>query len=185
MTGCGCSKEGCSHELDSMLRKRDKIARSRPKFRRSESNRFPRLGEKWRSSKGIRSKMRLKKRGKWPIVETGYRGPRITRGLNPKGKIEVLVHNPEDVEFIDPYLMAIRISGRVGKRKRGEIIKKAESMGLEIVNLRLKEKKEVLVENLTEDEKAKEKKESDRDQKSAEEEAQGEADLNEEEGDKD
>lgn len=140
MTGCGCSQENCAHEFESLLKKRQKIASRRPKFRRSESNRFPRLGDKWRSSKGIRSKMRLKKKSRWPIVETGYRGPRLTRGLNPKGRIEVLVHTPEDVEFIDPYIMAIRIAASVGKRKRAEIIKKAEEFDVEIVNLRPEEK---------------------------------------------
>ncbi|MDI9644473.1 MAG: 50S ribosomal protein L32e [Candidatus Verstraetearchaeota archaeon] len=149
MTGCGCSQECCSHSLESVLKKREQIARRRPKFRRSESNRFPRLGEKWRSSKGIRSKMRLKKKGKWPIVETGYRGPKASRGLNPKGKIEILVHTPEDVEFIDPEIMAIRISGRVGRRKRDEIIARAESLGLEIVNLRLNERKKPSEEEVT------------------------------------
>lgn len=140
MTGCGCSQDNCMHEFTAMLRKRAEIASRRPKFRRSESYRFKRLGDKWRSSKGIRSKMRLKKKGRWPIVETGYRGPRMTRGLNPKGKIEVLVHTPEDVEFIDPSIMAIRISARVGKRKRAEIIRQAEEFGVEIVNLRQDEK---------------------------------------------
>ncbi len=140
MTGCGCSQECCTHEFESSLKKRAKIASRRPKFRRSESNRFPRLGDGWRSSKGIRSKMRLKKRGRCPIVETGYRGPRLTRGLNPKGKVEVLVHTPEDVEFIDPYIMAIRIAASVGKRKRAEIIKRVEGSGVEIVNLRQYEK---------------------------------------------
>lgn len=123
--------------------------------------------------------MRLKKKGKWPIVETGYRGPRITRGLNPKGKLEVLVHNPEDVEFIDPYIMAIRISGRVGKRKRVEIIKKAESLGLEVVNLRLSEKKGTLAGGVADEEEAEPKRNED-----AGEGVQAESDLDEEEGDK-
>jgi len=153
MTGCGCSQENCAHEFESLLKKREKIASRRPKFRRSEANRFPRLGDKWRSSKGIRSKMRLKKKGRWPIVETGYRGPRLTRGLNPKGRIEVLVHTPEDVEFIDPYVMAIRIAATVGKRKRAEIIRRAEEFGVEVVNLRPDEKpKETKAEEVGEGE---------------------------------
>ncbi|MEJ5292282.1 MAG: 50S ribosomal protein L32e [Candidatus Methanosuratincola sp.] len=153
MTGCGCSQENCAHEFESLLKKREKIASRRPKFRRSEANRFPRLGDKWRSSKGIRSKMRLKKKGRWPIVETGYRGPRLTRGLNPRGRIEVLVHTPEDVEFIDPYVMAIRIAATVGKRKRAEIIRRAEEFGVEVVNLRPDEKpKETKAEEVSEGE---------------------------------
>ncbi|MBC7127564.1 MAG: 50S ribosomal protein L32e [Candidatus Methanosuratincola petrocarbonis] len=173
MTGCGCSQDNCAHEFDSLLRKRKEIASRRPKFRRSESNRFPRLGDKWRSSKGIRSKMRLKKKGRWPIVETGYRGPRLTRGLNPKGRIEVLVHTPEDVEFIDPYMMAIRIAASVGKRKRAEIIKKAGEFGVEIVNLRPDEKpKEAKAEEKAEEEPSEEtvaSKASDNDQEGSKE----------------
>lgn len=122
---------------------RKKIAAKRPEFRRSEDFRFPRLGEKWRSSKGIRSKMRLKKKSRMPIVETGYRGPVEARGLNPKGLVEVIAFNVSDLEGIDPAVNAVRIAKAVGTKKRLEIIKAAQEKGLRIVNIRKSEKPKV------------------------------------------
>ncbi|MCQ5377254.1 MAG: 50S ribosomal protein L32e [Candidatus Methanomethylicia archaeon] len=119
---------------------RKKIAAKRPEFRRSEDFRFPRLGDKWRSSKGIRSKMRLKKKSRMPIVETGYRGPVEARGLNPKGLVEVTAFNVSDLEGIDPAVNAIRIAKAVGTKKRLEIIKAAQEKGLKVVNIRKSEK---------------------------------------------
>jgi ribosomal protein L32E len=53
-------KRVSSERLNRAIKKKDRISSERPEFNRSEYTRFPRLGNKWRSSKGIRSKMRLK-----------------------------------------------------------------------------------------------------------------------------
>ncbi|MBC7112625.1 MAG: 50S ribosomal protein L32e [Candidatus Methanomethyliales bacterium] len=122
------------------LKIREKISQRRPDFIRQEANRFPRLGEKWRSCTGIRSKMRLKKKGRAAIVEPGYRGPVLARGLHPSGKREVLVYNVEDLGKINPATDVIRIASTVGKRKRLEIIEKSKTLGVTVVNIRPSEK---------------------------------------------
>jgi len=126
-------------DLKRALEVRAKVASERPDFPRSETHRFPRLGDKWRSSKGIRSKMRLKKRGRFAIVETGYRGPVLARGLHPTGKEEVLVHNVGELESLNPETQVVRISATSGKKKRLEIKQKAEELKLEILNVRSSE----------------------------------------------
>ncbi|MCX8169657.1 MAG: 50S ribosomal protein L32e, partial [Candidatus Methanomethyliaceae archaeon] len=107
-------------DVQKALELREKISRRRPDFTRQEANRFPRLGEKWRSPKGPRSKMRLKKAGRAAIVEPGYRGPRIVRGFHPCGKREILVHNPKELDGLNPSLYVVRIASSVGRKKRLE-----------------------------------------------------------------
>lgn len=127
-------------KLSRALKIRKKISQKRPDFVRQEANRFPRLGEKWRSCTGIRSKMRLKKKGRAAIVESGYRGPVLARGLHPSGKREVLVYNLEDLDKIDPPTVVVRIASNVGKRKRLEIIEKSKTLGVAVVNIRPSER---------------------------------------------
>ncbi|MCX8181565.1 MAG: 50S ribosomal protein L32e [Candidatus Methanomethyliaceae archaeon] len=127
-------------KLSRALKIRKKISQKRPDFVRQEANRFPRLGEKWRSCTGIRSKMRLKKKGRAAIVESGYRGPLLSRGLHPSGKREILVYNVESLDKIDSKTAVVRIASTVGKRKRLEIIEKSKTLGLTVVNIRPSEK---------------------------------------------
>lgn len=122
------------------LELREKISQKRPDFIRQDAHRFPRLGEKWRAPKGPRSKMRLKKASRPAIVEPGYRGPRIVRGFHPCGKKEVLVHNIKELEGLDPSLYVVRIASNVGRKKRIEIIKKAKSLNLKVVNIANKDR---------------------------------------------
>jgi len=129
-------KKVSGDKLAKALKLKTKISSERPEFHRSEYTRFPRLGDKWRSSKGIRSKMRLKKRSRAAIVETGYRGPSISRGLRQDGRTEVLVYRVEDLLRIAPASQVARIGGEVGKRKRLDIIAKADELKITIVNIR-------------------------------------------------
>ena len=129
-------------KLSKSLKIRKKISSKRPDFKRSETHRFPRLGDKWRSSKGIRSKMRLKKMSRSAIVETGYRGPVLVRGLNSSGRHEIIVYRVEDLTDVDRDMEAVRIAATVGTRKRLEILAKAEELKLRVINKRPSEKAE-------------------------------------------
>jgi len=112
----------------------------KPKFRRQESWRYKRVDESWRKPDGIDSKMRRRKRG-WPkMVEVGYRGPKATRGLHPSGYAEVLVHNVDDLDDVNPDTQAIRIAHTVGARKRIEITARARERAIHVLNPREMEK---------------------------------------------
>ncbi len=170
--------------LKKALEVRAKVASERPDFPRSETHRFPRLGDKWRSSKGIRSKMRLKKRSRFAIVETGYRGPVMARGLHPTGKEEVLVHNVGELEGLNPETQVVRISASSGKKKRLEIKQKAEELKLDILNVRSSEipkaKEEEPEESETESKESEsEESESESEPESESEESQDEAGADE------
>jgi large subunit ribosomal protein L32e len=134
-------KRASTEKVKKALKAKAKIDSKRPDFIRSEHTRFPRLGKKWRSSKGIRSKMRIKKRSRAPIVETGYRGPALVRGLRADGKVEVMVFRVEDLAKVGKETQVVRISGIVGTRKRKDILEKAKSLELTVLNKRPSELK--------------------------------------------
>ena len=73
-------------------------------------------------------------RGYREVVRVGYRGPRTVRGLHPSGYREGLVVNPEDLNRLVPGRDAVKISGRVGLRKRLDIVKRASELGLHVIN---------------------------------------------------
>ncbi|WP_456482250.1 50S ribosomal protein L32e [Methanopyrus sp.] len=123
-----------SEEEERLLKLREELKRKKPKFRRQEWHRYKRLGEKWRRPKGRHSKMRRKLKSKPKMPNPGYGSPKKVRGLHPSGYEEVLVYNPKDLEKIDPKRQAARIASRVGKRKRQEILKKAEELGIVVLN---------------------------------------------------
>ncbi len=118
-----------------LLRVREKIRKSRPKFRRQESWRYKRLKRSgWRKPNGIDNSMRHHKRGIPTIVRVGFRGPKATRGLTRTGKVEVLIHNTYDLEKIEKETQVARIASTVGTRKKVAITNKADELEIKIIN---------------------------------------------------
>jgi hypothetical protein len=68
------------------------------------------------------------------MVSTGYKGPKVARGLHPSGLREVLIHNVNDVAAVDPKVQAARIAHTVGKKKRVLILEEAKKKKLLILN---------------------------------------------------
>ena len=120
--------------LTRLLRVRRIISRRRPKFIRQESWRYVRVKENWRRPRGIDSKMRLKLKSRPALVSVGYGSPRKVRGLHPSGKREVLVHNVEELERINPEVEVARIAHTVGLRKRIQILERAKDLGITVLN---------------------------------------------------
>ncbi len=106
----------------------------KPKFRHEQAHRWKRVSDSWRKVRGIDSATREKRRGRIAMVSAGYRTPKSVRGLHPSGYEEVHVFRPDDLEGLDPDVHAVRIGGTVGLRKRQDIINKAESMMLRVLN---------------------------------------------------
>jgi len=119
------------------LELRRKISQHRPNFVRQESWRYVRLSTNWRKPKGIDNHQRKQKKG-WPVlVKIGYGGPKIAKGLHPSGYTDNLVYNLRDLEKLDPKTDGVRFGHGVGRRKRLEIIAKANEMNFKVFNARV------------------------------------------------
>jgi large subunit ribosomal protein L32e len=110
------------------------IKRKKPEFRRWMSQAYKRVKESWRRPRGIHSKIREREKGKIKMPAVGWRTPKKLRYLHPSGFKEVLIHSPKDLEKVDRQKEAIRIAHTVGKKKRQEILKKAEELKLKVLN---------------------------------------------------
>lgn len=120
--------------LKRALDQRKVKSANRQEFHRQEWFRYQRLGDKWRYPGGIQSKMRRHWGTHADVVSIGHRGPKIARGLHPSGFKEVVIHNPEGLDGVDPASEAIRIAGSVGRRKREVIQKTARKRGIRVLN---------------------------------------------------
>ncbi|MCD6109052.1 MAG: 50S ribosomal protein L32e [Thermoplasmata archaeon] len=121
-------------QIKKALRIKKTLKKKKPEFLRQEWFRYKRLSENWRKPKGLTSKMRKHMKYRISTVKIGFRSPREARYLHPSGFEEITVCNVKDLEKIDGKRQAARISGTVGTRKRIEIEKKADEMGIRILN---------------------------------------------------
>jgi large subunit ribosomal protein L32e len=117
-----------------LLKLRKRAKQKKPEFLRSESWRYSKMSESWRRPRGLDHKMRRKIKGWPPMVSTGYKGPKIARGLHPSGLREVLVHNVEEISGVDPTVQAARIAHTVGKKKRALILVEAKKKKIRVLN---------------------------------------------------
>ena len=107
------------------------------KFIRRNWDRFSRLGRTrkklrvWRRPKGRHSKTREKMKGYPAIVSIGYRNEKTTRGKIQE-KTPVTVFNLKDLERVKKDEIAVL--GKIGKKKKIEIIKKAKEKNIQIAN---------------------------------------------------
>lgn len=117
-----------------LLKVRKKQKLKKPHFVQTDQHKKKRLKDTWRKPKGLHNKKRQYILGKGEMARPGYGSPTAVKGLHPSGFIEVLLDRIQDVDNVDPNTQAIRIARTVGQRKRLEILKKAKSMGLKILN---------------------------------------------------
>lgn len=106
------------------------------KFLRRTWSRYSKLGKKrkkkqvWRRPTGRDNKMREKRKGYPVVVSIGYKK---NKKLN---KNFAIVKNAEELEQIEKNTKII--IGHVGKKKRIEIIKKANEKQIEVANVNVK-----------------------------------------------
>lgn len=127
-----------------LLKLRFKMKQKRPDFKRQEWFKCKRIGVSWRKPRGLHSGMRKQLKHRPAIVKTGYRSPSLVRGLHPSGLEDVLIRNVKELEMLDPKTQGARIASTVGKRKKIEIIKRSEELGIRILNISDENKRELL-----------------------------------------
>lgn len=98
------------------------------KFLRRSSDRYSKLGKRkkkkqiWRKPKGRDNKMREKRRGYPAVVKIGYK--------NEGHKTQIVIRNLKDLEKVKNQDLVI--VGKVGKKKKIEIVKKAKEKGIKL-----------------------------------------------------
>jgi len=109
------------------------------RFVRQDAFRYSKFGKRrknkltWRRPKGTHSKVRIRKRGNPGIPIVGRKTPSKTAGTI-SGFRPVLVHNMKELEMLNKKSEAA-ILARIGARNKIELVKKAESLGIKILNL--------------------------------------------------
>lgn len=111
------------------------MKKKKPKFLRQSWKAYKRLRKaKWRKPRGLHSKLRIREKSKGKLPSIGFRKPKELRYSHPSGFKEVLIYNPKDLEKINREKEVARISAKVGKKKRQEILKRAEELNIKILN---------------------------------------------------
>jgi len=111
--------------------------KSTPVFQRTEWFRYKRLSRSgWRKPKGMDNKQRRNYKYRSSLVRVGHGKVAVARGLHPSGFREIMVHNPDDLEEIDPETEAARVGRTVGGRKRERIHSRADELGIRVLNRR-------------------------------------------------
>ncbi|MFX0032155.1 MAG: 50S ribosomal protein L32e [Candidatus Hodarchaeota archaeon] len=144
-------------EKKRLFQVREKLKKKRPSFRRVESWRYKKIKDSWRKARGIDSQTRKKKKSGVKSPSVGYRGPKKVRGLHPSGFEEVLIFNVNDIKGLSNKKHAVKISGKLGAKKRIALVDYAQNRGFKILNLGIAQKElerfEALLESpLEEDE---------------------------------
>ncbi|OGI11946.1 50S ribosomal protein L32e [Candidatus Micrarchaeota archaeon RBG_16_36_9] len=116
------------------LKLRLRMKRKKPVFVMQGSRNLKRLGERWRKPRGIHSKLREHKTAKGFLPRRGYGSPKDVKFLHPSGFEEKLVYNFKDLMSINSQKQACKIASSVGRKKRIEIMKKAEELKIKVLN---------------------------------------------------
>lgn len=120
------------------------LKRRKPKFIRQGGKSLKRLKKKWRKPRGSQSKLRKYKKSRGFMPHPGYGSSRLIKGLHPSGLEDVLIYNQHELEKLNPEKQACRIASSVGKKKKIEIMKRAEELKIKVLNpFKIKEKKPV------------------------------------------
>jgi len=122
-------------EQKRLIELRKKINKKRPSFRRVESWRYVRVKDSWRKARGIDSRTRIKSKSGVKSPSAGYRGPKKIRGLHPSGFEEVRVEIIDDLKNLNNKKHAIKISTKLGIKKRIKLIEYAQTRGFKILNI--------------------------------------------------
>ncbi|KAL5963640.1 60S ribosomal protein L32, partial [Taenia solium] len=114
-----------------------KIVKKHPKkWHRHQSDRYVRLGIKWRKPKGIDNRVRRRFKGQIRMPSIGYRTAKRVRHIHPDGFKHVLINNVKELEVL---MMQHRthagvISRTVSRKNRVKIVERAKELNIRIVN---------------------------------------------------
>nr|QBH68026.1 60S ribosomal protein L32 [Philasterides dicentrarchi] len=128
--------------------KHKKIIKKRiKKFVRFESEDFAGISSSWRRPRGIDNRVRRRFRGTKEMAKIGYGSDNKTKFLTPSGFKKFLVQNARELEILlmNNRTYAAEIASNVSAKKRASLVKRAQELGVKILNgkgkVRTEEKK--------------------------------------------
>jgi len=148
--------------MKRLLELRNKLKRKKPKFNRTDSNKYKQF-KNWRKPRGLHNKRRLSKKGHQKNPSSGYRSPKEVKGLDRNGLREKIVKNISDLKKITEGDIAI-LSSTLGLKKKINILEEAKGKNIHVKGIKdieefLKKVKEKIEKEKQERKKKKEKKE--------------------------
>jgi len=123
-----------SEKILEIRKKIIKRFRKKRVFKRQNWWRYKRTKQSWVKPDGIHSKTKKYKGSRRTSPSIGFGSPAIIKHLHPSGYEEVLVANIADLAKIDAKTQAARFRRTIGKKKRGEMLKKAEELKIKVFN---------------------------------------------------
>ncbi len=123
----------------NLLEIRKELKERKPVFIRQDNPKRRKLNYKWRKPKGIHSKIRHKFKGRRKMPSPGYKSPAKIRGFHSSGLSMELVSSAGDLQNIKKESGGIIISKRLGLKKKLQILKKAQELGIAVLNLNASE----------------------------------------------
>jgi len=119
----------------NLLELRSRIKARKPDFIRQDNPKRMKVGGKWRKPKGVHSKIRHNFKGRRKMPSPGYRSPAQVRGLHSTGMNMIIVNNTNELSALDAKKDGVVVSGKVGMKKRLEILKKSKELKLHVLNI--------------------------------------------------
>jgi len=98
------------------------------RFKRRKSNK---KWDKWMKPRGIDI---VRKNDDGALAKIGYRVPKKIRYLHPSGLPQVSVSNLQELNLLKEKNVAVRLSGKIGKKKRIEMLKVAKEQNIKLLN---------------------------------------------------
>ena len=101
---------------------RKKTSKRKPTFVVKEWKFGHGVKRRWRFPRGKHSKVRQMHKGRPALPHPGHGSPKEVYGLDKHGLLPVLVKTTADLEKLDPAKESALISGKLGNRKRVELL---------------------------------------------------------------
>lgn len=131
-----------------------KTKQKKPDFLVKESKFCSGVKSRWRFPRGKHSPVRQFHKGRPAMPTPGYSSPKSVSGMDKSGLFPVNVSRISDLDKIDSKTQGVIISGKVGSKKRLELLNIAKDKNLSVLNHKIEDSIKSITKYLEEKKKA-------------------------------